>query len=326
MLKLFENRIIQRIKELTASVEDVKAGRLVEGDGCDGRGSGGGGGGGAGGGSWEQDSRSRSSDPGLHQVMKKLDTQQEMMCKLMSKADRQQGALEQACALIKRQAEEMQELKASLSHGQSNPAVLEADTQGHLRHNGSPHKAQSATRLHRKPPSPRTGFSRKSARLDSPRGLQESPVYSNRAEIVYAPPTLQTHDYASLPLRDTFKPRDHEHAGPGAHDNYASLPLRDTFKLRHHEHAGPGAHDNSVSPNGDSTFIERAQSAQSNTNAHEQSVSGALERGILRNLSFYRKRLEMARDMGDVDQEADALMHVCKWEKWLEARTGSGSN
>ena len=233
--------------------------------------------------------------------MKKLDTQQEMMCKLMSKADRQQGALEQACALIKRQAEEMQELKASLSHGQSNPAVLEADTQGHLRHNGSPHKAQSATHLHRKPPSPRTGFSRKSARLDSPRGLQESPVYSNRAEIVYAPPTLQTHDYASLPLRDTFKLRDHEHAGPGAHDN-------------------------SVSPHGDSTFIERAQSAQSNTNAHEQSVSGALERGILRNLSFYRKRLEMARDMGDVDQEADALMHVCKWEKWLEARTGSGSN
>ena len=284
MLKLFENSVHHKLNKLAASVGNGKAGRRVGGEGEDGGCSEGGGSRGAGDGSWE-----RSSDPGLHEVMKKIDSQHNMMHELMGKVDRQQEAIDLTCALLKRQQQEMQELKASVSHGQSKQAVLEADIQGLPRRQVTVTSSVSPRRP-LKHDSPRAGFSRHAARLNSPSRAQQAPV---NADLVYAPNVL-----ASLPLQDA----------------YASLPLQGANSARDYQQDGTDASERCMGR------------SSSNSENREQAVSGALERGISRNLSFYRNRLEVARQMGDADQEAEALTHVNKWEKWLEIRTGSGSN
>jgi hypothetical protein len=273
MLKIFENRFINTMKNPDP--------RNVSDRGTD-------------------QSPTHNTGPSLLEMMKKMDSQQDLIRDLLRKVDYQQETMQEAIALLTVQSAEIASMEASLRHGNSNGAVPKATKDDPRR---------KPVRLHPHNFDSYAAAVVCGAAVDC--GAAVIQVCSAPSESPTAKSSAQ-HAAAARPTRAGLLQRS-----DSVEDTFLPVPTAESSK----QCTSEWVHTITQMP-----LPIQSDGARSSSPSYGEAqkghggLSGALERATQRTMAKYKKQLEIARQIGDAEQEADALFHLQKWAKLMDGQ------
>ncbi len=271
MLKIFENRFINTMKKPDP--------QNVSDRGTD-------------------QSPTHTTGPSLLEIMKKMDSQQDLIRDLLRKVDYQQETMQEAIALLTIQSAEIVSMKASLRHGNSNGALPKATKDDPRR---------KPVRLH---PHNLDSYA---AAVDC--GAAVIQVCTAPSESPTAKSSAQ-HAAAARPTRLATRAGLLQRSDSGE-DAFLPVPTAESSE----QCTSEWVHTITQMPLPIQTDGARASSpSYGEAQKGHGGLSGAVERATQRTMAKYKKQLEIARQMGDAEQEADALFHLEKWAKLIYAQ------